>query len=145
MRKEYTIFKTKKKTVKVNNLTESPRADVFYDFSILDELKINNDILSKIKTQLMEYHTAGASWVNQPLPFSIQNGEFQSYACDIATGFTKVFKATGERLMVIVTVTSASIEKWHRQSIYDRYYEHEQTYKIDSDFSKGEYPDVEVA
>ncbi len=145
MRKEYELFKTKRKIVKVNNLTESPRADIFYDFSVLDGMTIDNDILSRIKNQLMEYHTAGASWVDQPLPFAVKDGEYVNYICDIATGFTRVFKATGERLMVIVTVASANIEKWNRKSIYDRCYDFDMAYKTNSTFSKGGYPDVEVA
>lgn len=144
--KKYEVFKTKKKMVAANKLTASPRDDIFFDFSALDDFKdIDDTTLDRIKNELMYHHTAGASWISQPIPFSVVDGKFTSFQCGFNTAYTKVYTKSYKRMMIIITVTSAHVEKWERESTYDRNYSLSNIYDVKSDFSSGEYPDIEVA
>ena len=144
--KKYDVYKTKKKTVSENSLVASPRDDIFYDFSVFENINcIDESILLSIKKELMFHHTAGACWINQPLPFTVKDGELTSYHCDIKSAFTRVFRSNGNRMMIIVTITAVHIKKWQRESYYDRYYTEKESYDFESEYLTGEYPDIEVA
>ena len=144
--KKYDVYKTKKKIVSENKLTASPREDIFYDFSIFDDIKeLDAEIIDAIKKELMKYHAVGAGWINQPIPFLVSQDPFTNYYCNLETAFTKVFKSNGNRMMIIVNVAAAKINKWERQSIYDRNYSHVKEYRYLSDYTDGQYPDIEIA
>ena len=144
--KTYDCYKTKKRIALGNKLTESPRSDIFYDFSILqDKDDIEPEAIEAIKKDLMKHHTAGASWISQPIPFLVSPDEYTNYYCNIETAFTRVFKSNGDRMMIIINVTSVKIEKWERKSIYDRDFSFTAGYEYKSEYTPGEYPDVEVA
>lgn len=143
--KIYEVFKTKKKIVKVNNLTASPSEEIFYDFSVMNKMNgIDDTILTKIKMQLMTYHTAGASWLMQPLPFGVSDSVFTNYNCEFKTAYTKIFTKSYKRMMIIITVTSVHIEKWQRETVYNRSYELKNSFDAKNNYSSGEYPDIEI-
>ena len=144
--KIYDSYKTKKRIALANQLTESPRSEIFYDFSLLQgKDDIEPDAMEAIKKDLMKHHTAGASWIDQPIPFMVSPDEYTNYYCSIETAYTRVFKKNGERMMIIINVTSMKIEKWERKSIYDRDYSFAERFEYKSEYAPGEYPDMEIA
>ena len=144
MIREYTIKKTLPATVKANHLRASDRDDIYYDVSLLEGISgLSEREKELIITDLIEHHSI--TWYNQPLPICILDGQFASFHGQIDTAYTKVYRSSGKRMMVIITVTAAEVVKSERSSVYQAYYQETHRYNTKSPFHKGEYPDVEVA
>jgi hypothetical protein len=121
---KYRLFATKNKTAKENNLTPAKSkyysgSDLFYDFSILDSLNINPADLDTIKADFMNHHAV--SWYDQPLPLLLTTNNFTVYCGEIRTAAHRVYKSNGKRLMIIIEITAAKIEKQCRRDIWSEY------------------------
>lgn len=148
MFKEYKLYPTKAKTVRENNLTSSAHTrygseDVYYDFSLFDEIKFDHDYEREmLENDIMTHHAV--AWYEQPLPTLIMWNDFISYHGQVKVNVDRVFKANGKRMMVIVEVCKAHITRDVRHSVYDRYYETEREYEADNHHNQRPM-DLEVA
>ena len=118
---KYSLYKTAKKTAKENNLIPAVSKyyggnDLFYDFSILDNAGLKEEEKAAIIAETMQHHAV--SWYDQPLPLILKVDNFTYYCGQIKTAPHRVFKADGRRLMVIIEITAAQIEKQTRHDIW---------------------------
>lgn len=121
---KYTLYKTAKKTAKENNLIPAVSkyysgTDLFYDFSILDDTGLQPDEKDAIIAETMNHHAV--SWYEQPLPLLMSTDNFTHYAGQIRTAPHRVYKKDGRRVMVIIEITAAKIEKQCRRDIWSEY------------------------
>ena len=146
MSKDYKIFPSKKKIVNENNLKESiVESDIYFDFSLLDEINFveeyERDIIEK---DIMK--AVGVCWYNQPMPNIIIYNEFVHYIGQTKTAFTRVYNKNYKRIMVIVEVTDISIERQQRKSVYDNKLETKYKYNAKIKENRvGEQKDIELA
>lgn len=149
MIKHYEVYRALPKMVRANNLTKAESRyitssdNIYYDFSLLDEIKFNEDWEREaIERDLMEHHSI--SWYEQPMPTIILWNDYTEILGQIKTAYRRVYRASGKRMMVIVEVTKLRLEKLKRHSIYDRTFEPEVLYEADNHHSQCDV-DIEVA
>lgn len=121
---KYNLFKTAKKTAKENNLTlavsKYHTGDyLYYDLSLLDSLGLDPTDLETLKADIMNYHAV--SWYDQPLPTICALNRFSGLCGQIKTAAHRVYRADGKRIMVIVEIIAAHIEKQSRRDIWSDY------------------------
>lgn len=143
MCREYKLFPTAKKTAKENGLVYSDRDSIYYNFEVLDNLNaLTNAEKEMLKVDCMKYHAV--SWYDQPLPVIVSENDFKTWHGQFKTCYNRVFKSTGKRVMVIVTVTDIHLETWERDSRYDRYYHKTNEWNAHSHYTQG-FADLEIA
>ena len=144
MKKEYALYSSKPKTVKVNNLVPAKReSGVYFDFSILDNIKFNEPWEREmIEEDIIKFNEC--CWYSQPMPTIIIHSALVHYTGQVRTAYTRVFRKNGNRMMVIVEVTKIHIE---RQRYKDHYSlpETEYAYDAESGYRFGDQGDEEVA
>ena len=144
MVREYQLFKTAKKTARVNGLMDTEHGDVYYDISILDEFKaIPSEIRERIAKDIIRYNVC--SWFEQPIPIATQESQFAWWHTWCNTSIQRVFKSDGRRIIVIISVNKIHIEKWARHSVWEKYNQKEEEYDADTHYVCGDMRDIEVA
>ena len=148
MIKEYIIKKTAKAFAKANGLRDASEinpyvSDVYYDFSLFDDIKWDNDYERKMLEDDIIRHNS-TSWYEQPLPNLIMYNNFVSYHGQVKTNITRVFKQNGKRMMVIIEVCKMVLTRDVRHSVYEQYYKTEKEYKAENNSTQRPF-DLEVA
>ena len=138
----YNLYKTAKKTAKVNGLTAAVSKYhtgdyLYYDLSLLDSLGLDPADLEALKADIMNYHAV--SWYDQPLPTMCALDRFSGLYGQIKTAAHRVYRADGRRIMVIVEIIAAHIEKQSRRDVWSEYkmqevYEGKVSGYIDGDY-----------
>ena len=143
-RKEYKLYATAKKTAKENNLVSSKREpNVYYDFSLLDQIKFYEDYEREmLENDIIKY--TEITWFEQPLPTIILYDNFTHYTGQVRTAWRRVFNRQGKRIMIIVEVTKLHIEKQTRTSIYEQTMKTQYEYDAEV-YRYGNQGDEEVA
>lgn len=144
MKKEYKLYSSKPKTIKVNNLVPAKtEKDVYFDFAILDNIQfrepweremLENDIIRYTETM----------WFEQPLPTIIIYSQWIHYVGQVRTAYTRVFRNNGKRMMVIIEITKLHIER-QRYRDYHSMPETEYEYNAETGYRFGDQGDEEVA
>ena len=121
---KYNLYKTAKKTAKENNLTAAVSKYhagdyLYYDLSLLDSLGLDPADLDALKADVMNYHAV--SWYDQPLPTLCALDRFSGLYGQIKTAAHRVYRADGKRIMVIVEIIAAHIEKQSRKDVWSEY------------------------
>lgn len=121
---KYNLFKTAKKTAKENNLIEAVSRyydgnNLFYDFSLFEELKMSDDEKQAIISDTMEHHAI--SWYSQPLPTICNLDRFTGFYGQITTAAHRVYKSDGRRIMVIIEIIAVNLEKQSRRDVWSEY------------------------
>lgn len=124
MVKAYKLAKTKEKIARDNNLTPAQSIhytgnDLFYDFSLFDQIDMPGDEKEAAKRDLMEHHSL--TWFNQPLPTLAMIDRFNHVVGQIKTAPHRVYKNDGSRLMVIIEITGINLQKQERHTIWDEF------------------------
>ncbi len=124
MKKEYKLAKTKGKFAKLNNLTPAESKyysgnDLYYDFSLLDNIKFIDDDREIITKDFMEHHAV--AWFEQPLPTIYPYGKWIDYTGQIRTAPHRVYKADGKRMCVVIEITGIKIERRTRKDVWSEY------------------------
>lgn len=121
--KNYKLCKTKGKIARENHLTGAvsryySRDDLFYDFSLLDDISFDDPVEREmLQKDLMEHHAV--SWFEQPLPTILKRDNFTYYAGLFRTAVHRVYNnASGKRICVIVEVTAMQIERQTRKDVW---------------------------
>lgn len=142
--KNYDFYPTKKKTIKVNGLVESPREpEICYDFSLLDTINFREDFEREmLEDDIMRY--TENTWFEQPLPTIIIWDKFTHYVGQVRTAYRRVFNKQGRRIMVIVEVTKIHIEKQTRPDTWTQRMETKYEYNAEV-YRYGDQGDEEVA
>lgn len=142
--KRYDLYQTKKKSIKANNLIESPReSGVCYDFSLLDTIQFKEDYEKEMLIDDIMRYTEYC-WYDQPLPTIIIWNTFTHYVGQIRTAYRRVFNKQGKRIMVIVEVTKIHIEKQTRPDTYTQTMTTQYSYDAEC-YRWGNQGDEEVA
>lgn len=143
-RKEYKLFKTKKKIAKENNLVPAKKdPDIFYDFSLLDTINFKEDYEREMLQNDIIHYTE-ISWYSEPMPTIIIYDNFTCYVGQIRTAYRRIYNKSGKRIMVIVELTKVHIEKQTRPDVWTQIMKTEYEYNAEV-YRHGDQGDVEVA